>query len=60
MLNPNDIRLCGLMLRRAGFPLNDIEIQLGIEHVQQRKMPTAPWHLVLAELLDNLYNQVER
>lgn len=57
MLNPDEIRLCGLMVRRAGFALDDIKIQLGIEHIRAGKEWDKPWHPLLATLLNNLYNE---
>jgi len=56
MLDQAAIRLCGVLLRRAGYPLDSIEVQLGIEHVQAGKGFTKPWHPVLADALNNLYN----
>ena len=56
MLDRAAIRLCGVLLRRAGYPLDDLTVQLGIEHVQAGKEFTKPWHPVLADALNNLYN----
>ena len=56
MLNQAVIQLCGVLLRRAGYRLDSIDVQLGIEHVQAGKEFTKPWHPLLADALNNLYN----
>ena len=56
MLNPDEIRLCGSLVRRAGYHVDDIAIQLGVEDVRAGKESSQPWHQLLASIMDNIYN----
>jgi hypothetical protein len=53
------VQLCGVLLRKAGHTIDDIEVQLSIEHIQAGKEPTKPWHPLLVSILRNLYNEGE-
>ena len=52
MLSPSDKRLCAVMVRRAGFRIDDRSIDVAICDIESGRAATHDWSRYLADFID--------
>ena len=54
MLSSDEQRLCAVMVRRAGFPVDDQSIAVAIADIESGRPTTGEWEQYLTNLIERM------